>query len=137
MAWLLDFNVISEIRRGAKASPQVLAWYRETDESELYLSVLVVGEIRFGIEKMRLRDPASAQILDRWLRQVEVGFGDRILPVNREIADIWGRLSPLARPSTVDGLLATTAIHHDLVLVTRNIRDIARSGVDYFNPFAD
>lgn len=86
----------------------------------MFLSVLVVGEIRRGIENLRRKDPARAQVLDTWLGRVVASFDGRILPVTREIAETWGRLSAPDKLPVIDGLLAATAIAHNLILVTRN-----------------
>src|SRR5271154_3537729 len=93
MAWLFDTNIISEFRKGLRCSEPVLRWYKSVNEEELFLSVLVFGEIRYGIENIRSRDQTSAQSLERWLRQLEIDFDNRILPVTAEICDVWGRLS--------------------------------------------
>jgi len=98
--------------------------------------VLVVGEIRSGIERLRRRDPAQADELDRWLEGTNSTYTDRILPVTAEVADEWGRLNVPDPLPVVDGLLAATAKVHDLTLVTRNTTDIARTGVKVLNPFA-
>jgi predicted nucleic acid-binding protein len=100
------------------------------------LSVLVLGELERGVEQVRRRDPHSAAALARWLRQITRAYGDRILPVTLPIARRWGVLGTPDPIATVDGLLAATALHHDLVLVTRNVKDIARTGVQLLNPFA-
>jgi predicted nucleic acid-binding protein len=92
------------------------------------------GEIRRGVENLRRKDPVQAQVLDAWLGHV-VSFHGRILPVTQEIAETWGRLSVPDRLPVADGLLAATAIVHNLILVTRNTRDVARTGVTLLNPF--
>ena len=132
---LLDTNVVSEIRKGRRANGGVLAWLETVDDDGLFLSVLVTGEIRKGIEQVRPKDPARARALDGWLTGLEQGYGDRVLPITPAVADRWGRLSALRPLSTVDGLLAATAIVHGLTLVTRNVPDVAHTGVDVLNPF--
>lgn len=97
--------------------------------------MLVVGEIRQGIERIRRRDPRSARVLDRWLSTVVSAHRDRILPVDREIAEEWGRLAAPRPLCVVDGLLAATAKVRGLTLATRNIRDVAQTGVGCVNPF--
>ena len=134
--YLLDTNVVSELRKGARTNARVRAWFDGVDASELYLSVLVVGEIRRGIERVRRRDAASAAALDRWLTKVEGEFDDRILVVDRDVAEQWGRVDATGPLGAVDGMLAATAIVHDLVLVTRNVRDARRSGARFLDPFA-
>ncbi|HEX5415945.1 MAG TPA: type II toxin-antitoxin system VapC family toxin, partial [Chloroflexota bacterium] len=104
---------------------------------DLYLSVLVVGEIRQGIERLRRRDPAQAGVFDAWLSQLQREYADHILPVSAGVAEEWGRLNVPDRLPVVDGLLAATAKVHGLTLVTRNIADVARTGVPLLNPFDD
>ena len=135
--FLLDTNVVSELRKGARANPGVVAWIAEVDDSELFLSVLVAGELRQGVERLRLRDAPSAAHLDRWCSALIDGYADRLLPVDVRIADLWGRLNSPDPISAVDGLLAATAIVHGLTLVTRNVKDVARTGVMLHNPFTD
>ena len=114
----------------------MLAWHHGQQRAEAYISVLVLGEIRQGIERVRPRDPAQAAALDRWLAGLLPAYRDRILPVTPAIADEWGRLNALPQPlPAVDGLMAATAKVHNLVLVTRNVADVARAGVAVVNPF--
>lgn len=135
VAFLLDTNVVSELRK-AVPNPHVLAWHRRQRRAEAYLSVLAVGEIRQGIERVRTRDPAQADALQRWLAGLLPTYRDRILPVTVDIAEEWGRLNTGAQPiPVVDGLMAATAKVHRLTLVTRNVTDLARSGVSLLNPF--
>jgi predicted nucleic acid-binding protein len=136
-ACLLDTNIVSELHKGKKCSPQVQAWYDRCQGSDLFLSVLVLGEIRRGIELRRLKDKPTAHRLEKRLHELEVNYQERILPITAEICDLWGRLSLHARLPSIDGLLAATALHHELTLVTRNKKDVMRSGVDCFNPFVD
>ena len=137
MAYLIDTNVISELRKGPRCHPQVRAWRQRVAYEETFLSVITFGELRRGIEKLRLREPSGADVLRRWIRGLELSYGNRILSVSLEIANLWGGLSVAQPLPTADGLLAATALHHGLTLVTRNTADFQRSGVDYFNPFAD
>jgi len=117
------------------ANPQLLAWYNTVQNSELFTSVLVIGEIRRGIEFKRPTNPGFAAKLERWLRWIQQDFQDRILPVTQEIAEVWGTLSPTRPLAEPDGLIAATAMHHNLILVTRNVRDVQRSGVTILNPW--
>ena len=134
--FLLDTNVISELVK-AKPEPKVTAWIENIDESLLYLSVLTLGEIRKGITF--LRDGARRVSLEVWLdRDLALRFSDRIISIDLDVADRWGRIAGNARKKplpVIDGLLAATALHYDLTLVTRNIADIAGSGVAVFNPW--
>jgi predicted nucleic acid-binding protein len=133
--FLLDTNVASETRKLRRADPGVLSWLESVDAAELFLSVLVVGEIRKGVELARPRDPVRARALERWLAELERSFWDRVLPVTTTVADQWGRLCALRPTSTIDGLLAATALVHDLTLVTRNLGDVAHTGARLLNPF--
>ncbi len=133
--WLLDTNVVSELRKRERADTNVLAWYAGVDGGSLWLSVLVLGEIRRGIETLRRRDERSARTLDRWVARLERQHGGRILPVDLPIALEWGRLDAAFGLSPVDGLLAATARVHRLTLATRNTKHVARTGVECLNPF--
>lgn len=137
MSLLLDTNVISEIRKGPRCDANVAVWYEAVKDDELYLSVLVLGEIRKGIERIRSRDRVQAIALARWLAAVEQAFGTRILPIDRMIAEEWGRMSALRPLSVVDGLLAATAKIHGMTLVTRNDADVGGLGAKVLNPFKD
>lgn len=135
MSFLIDTNIISEVRKGARCDAKVAAWYASINDVDLYLSVLVLGEIRKGIELARPRDPAKADALEAWLVAVQAAFGERILPIDRAVSDQWGRMSALRPLSTVDGLLAATAKVHRMVLVTRNEADVVGLGAEVLNPF--
>lgn len=134
--FLLDTNVASERRKGPRINSGVAAWYESVEDSDLFLSVLVLGEIRKGVERARPNDPVKARALEHWLAGLEQKFGDRVLPVTSAVAEQWGRLCAIRPISTVDGLLAATALVHDLTLVTRNVSDVAYTGVKLLNPFA-
>lgn len=135
MGFLLDTNVVSEIRK-KQPHPDVSRWFNSVPESELFLSVLVIGEIRQGVDRLARRDPAQAEVLDRWLAQLVAGYEDRIVPITTDVAEAWGRLNAPDPLPVVDGLLAATALVRGWTLVTRNTDDIATTGVDLFNPFA-
>jgi len=135
VSYLLDTNVVSELRKGKRRDPRVAAWFASVDEASLFLSVLVLGELRQGVERVRRRDPASAARLERWLDTLALRHADRLLPVDERVADLWGRLSVPDPLPAVDGLLAATALVHDLTLVTRNVRDVQPTGVRTHNPF--
>ncbi len=135
MNFLIDTNIISEVRKSAACDRNVAAWYASIDDGDLYLSVLVTGEIRKGIELARRRDPAKAAALGEWLKEVEAAFGDRILPIDRAVADEWGRMSAQRSIPVIDGLLAATARAHRMTLVTRNEADVAGLGANLLNPF--
>ncbi len=135
MSFLVDTNIISEVRKGPRCDPNVAAWYASVDDSELYLSVLVLGEIRKGIELARPRDPAKARALEAWLAEVEIAFDDRTFSIDRRTCDEWGRMSAQRPIPVIDGLLAATAKVHRITLVTRNEADIAGLGASVLNPF--
>lgn len=135
MRYLLDTNVVSELRKGKRTNPQVRGWYDGVGAEEIWLSALVIGELRRGVELVRRRDVRQAAALERWLVRLVKEHGDRILPVDHAVAEEWGRLSALKSGSLVDGLLAATARVHSLVLVTRNERHVSWTGATYLNPF--
>jgi predicted nucleic acid-binding protein len=133
--YLIDTNVVSELRKGDRADPRVRDWISSVADEGLFLSVLVIGELRRGIERIARRDEASAEALDRWLVGIAGDYEDRILPVDLVVAEEWGRINVPDPLPVVDGLLAATAIVHDLTLVTRNTADIASSPAITLNPF--
>lgn len=135
MSYLIDTNVISELRKGARCDPNVRDWYEAVADADIYLSVLTTGEIRRGIEGIRRRDPESARVLEEWLERLIGDHAARLLPVTAEIAGEWGRLSVPDPVAVIDGLLAATARVHGLTLATRNVRDINSTGVACVNPF--
>jgi predicted nucleic acid-binding protein len=134
VSWLVDTNILSELRKGDRAHERIRAWFTDAREDELYTSVLVLGEVRRGIESIRRRDVPSALALEQWLVRLATSFNDRVLPVDAEVADRWGALNVPDPVPTVDGLLAATALVHDLTLVTRNVRDVAGTGVRLLDP---
>ena len=136
MSYLLDTNVISELRKGERANANVRAWFGGLDDKEIYLSVLTIGEIRRGVESVRRRDPDSAAALDSWLARLDDAYGDRILAVDRTVAEEWGRMNVPDPLPVVDGLLAATARVAGLTFVTRNVADVKSSGVELFDPFS-
>lgn len=135
MKFLLDTNVIAEIRKGARANANVRSWFAALDPEAILLSVVTIGEIRRGIENVRRRDPVATRALERWLRRVLTDHRDRILAVDLAVAEEWGRLNVPDPLPVIDGLLAATAKVHGLTLATRNVKDVARSGVNVVNPF--
>ena len=135
MAYLLDTNVVSELRKGRRCETAVREWFDALDEGDAYLSVLVVGEIERGIERIRKRDPKSATRLRRWLSNLVTTFEDRILPVTLPIARAWGKMGAPNPIPTVDGLLAATAQVHGLVLATRNVTQVESLDIEWLNPF--
>ncbi len=136
MAFLIDTNIISEVGKGARCDARVAAWYAGLAEPDLYLSVLVLGEIRRGAVRLRRSDAARAATLEGWLEAVRLAFAERVLPIDRTVADEWGRMTGHRVVSTIDGLLAATAKVHGLTFATRNVRDVADLGVQLVDPFA-
>lgn len=135
MTWLIDTNIISEIRKRDRCHPAVAAWWGGVAEHDLFLSVLTLGEIRRGITALRPRDPARATALEAWLGAVAEAFGPRVLGVDAAVAEAWGRIATVRTVPVVDALLAATATVHGLVLVTRNTGDVAGLGVRVLDPF--
>jgi len=134
--YLLDTNILSELRKGSRAHEGVTAWFGRVDDGALFTSVLVIGEIRRGIELARRAGPKKAKVLEKWLTTLVAHFSDRVLAIDERVADRWGRLCMDQKLPDVDGLLAATALVHDLTLCTRNTADFARSGARLLNPFS-
>lgn len=135
MSYLIDTNIISELTR-PKPDRRVVHWFDNVTDSALYLSVLSLGEIRNGIE--RLQKSQRKERLMLWLEQeLPAWFEHRLLPIDAGVADRWGRLLAESGRSVpaIDSLLAATAIHHDLRLVTRNVSDFPFSGLTVVNPW--
>jgi predicted nucleic acid-binding protein len=134
--YLLDTNVVSELRR-RKPDPTVRAWLGSQADDHLFLSVIVIGEIRQGVERLRRRDWSQAEALDSWLQATVDAFGYRILPVTVEIAQEWGRgrLNSGDPLPAADALIAATAKVHGLIVATRNTTDYAPTGISVLNPF--
>ncbi len=136
MKFLLDTNVISEIRKRDRAHPNVARWVARTPVKEMGTSVMVLAEIRRGIELKRRSDSRQADALDRWFAQMRTRLGERVLPIDELIAETWAMISVPDPLPLIDGLLAATAKVHGLTLVTRNAGDVARTGVSFVDPFA-
>jgi predicted nucleic acid-binding protein len=177
VGFLIDTNVLAELRKGERGDPGVQAWYASISSTDIHISVIVLGEIRRGAELLRRRDPIAAARLEGWLTMLRTSVGNRLLPITvkvayathepplpprgggvggegnghdfhdwgvpgkvmtvcQEVADRWGHLGIPDPFPIADGLLAATALVHDLVLVTRNTRDVERSGVKMLNPFS-
>jgi toxin FitB len=134
MSYLLATNVITELR---KRSPDrhVLDWFDTASSAELFISVLTVGEIRLGIERLRRKDNAQAVRLEQWLSGLRDIYADRLVSVDEQTAQEWGRMNVPDPLPVIDGLLAASAKVRGWSLVTRNTDDLARSGVTLINPF--
>ena len=133
--FLLDTNVVSELRKKERCAPKVNAWARAVGSGEDFLSVIVVGELRRGAAMKRRSDPATADALEKWIARLSLLYADRILPVTLEIAEAWGALGAIRPIPPEDGLLAATAQVHGLTLVTRNVKNVAGLGVPLLNPW--
>ena len=137
MGFLIDTNILSELQKGERADMGVKSWYAQTNSNDLFLSVLVVGEVRQGIERLKRRDAVQAERLEKRLADILTMMQGRILEISVRIAQRWGHLNACDPLPVIDGLLAATALEHGLTLVTRNVRDVQRSGVVLLNPFSD
>jgi predicted nucleic acid-binding protein len=138
--YLVDTDVISEARKGVKASAGVRAFFASAarESTRLYLSVITLGELRQGVERIRFRgDRTQARTLERWLQRVTTTYGDAILPFEEDIADIWGRLRVPHPENPLDKQIAATALIYDLIVVTRNTSHSQPTGVRLLNPFVD
>jgi toxin FitB len=133
LSFLLDTNVVSEIRRGR--DQYVRAWVEGVEDVDLHLSVLTLGEIRKGIELLRGRDPAQAEVFASWLDELGTRFSDRIVPIDARIAEEWGRLNATAPRNTVDSLIAASARVRGFTVVTRNTRDFEDCSVEVLDPW--
>ena len=135
MTFLIDTNIISELRKEQRADRAVLKWIASTVPEEHHTSVLVIGEMRRGVERMRRRDAAQANVLERWLHGMIDKYRGRILPVDARIADAWGRMGIPDPIPDIDGILAATALVHNLTVVTRDAHLLALKSIRSLNPF--
>lgn len=130
----MDTNVLSEARR-PRGDARVKEWMASVPAEELYVSALVIGEIRRGIELLRRRDAAQAGVYGAWLATLRRDYRDRIVPVTAEVAEEWGRMNAGDPLPVIDGLMAATAKTMGMIFVTRDTSDVARTGVGLLNPF--
>jgi toxin FitB len=135
VSFLLDTNIVSELTK-KRPSANVAAWFQQVPSTDLFLSVITLGEIRKGIELKRATNPPAAVQFETWLQTLTLRYRSRILTFDADTSDRWGRIMA-AHPDVPveDGQLSATALQHGLTLVTRNVRHIAPTGVDYLNPF--
>jgi len=136
--FLVDTNVISEARKGRRADPGVQAFWAAAarNDSPLFLAAVTVGELRRGVELIRHRgDQPQALLLEQWLDAVLQAYGDRVLDLDADAAQIWGRLRVPNPHHAIDKQIAALALLHDLTLVTRNTEDFGGAGVRLLNPF--
>ena len=134
--FLFDTNLISELRKGRRCDPALLWWFKTISEDSCFLSVVTIGEIRFGIEHLRKRDARNSLNIELWLEETSGAYGERILPISAAIAEKWGKLRILCDGPVADGLIAATASHHNLTVATRNEKDFENFGIKVFNPFS-
>jgi len=130
--YLVDTNIVSEARRG---TAEAVSWLRSVNPLSVYLSALTLGEVMRGIALKQKADPRAAAHLAEWLRKLRHDHLDRILPVTDEISVEWGRMAAIRPRGDVDGLIAATAIVHDLILVTRNVKDFEDTDATVINPW--
>ena len=126
--YLLDTNILSEFRKQSRCDNNVQRWFKDVDDDTIFLSILVTGEIRKGIELKRRKDPIQSLALEQWLKTIEDNYAERVLPLNAEICDIWGKFNAIRPLPVIDSLLAATAVQHRMTLVTRNVKDLKNLG---------
>ncbi len=135
MAFLLDTNVLSELRKGSKAEAKVLNWSRTHASQRHYISTVSIGEIRKGIELLRKKSPDQCPAFERWLARIKSDFTDDVLDITEEVAERWGVLMANRPRPAVDACLAATALVHGLKIVTRNTVDFEGTGAELVNPW--
>ena len=135
MNYLVDTKVISEIRKNRRANASVVKWWHSVETTRIYLSVFTIGELHRGILKLKSKDPVQARFLSNWLKGLCALFGNRLLVLDLQSALIWAEIQKNRTLPHVDSLLAATAIRNDMILVTRNTKDVHDTGVHYLNPF--
>ena len=133
--YLLDTNVVCEFMKGKKANPATMEWLRKHRDCRLYVSVISFGQIRRGVEALRLKNETGAAKLEVWLERLLLKFGPRILDFTVQEADAWGRIAPTEKLPEADMMIAATALVHGLTMVTRNAVDFVRSGAVVINPW--
>ena len=134
--YLLDTNVLSELRKGWRIDPAVKAFLAKLNENDIYLAVQTLGEVQSGIQQLRARnDLQQAQMLENWLYAIKEHYNDRILNFDTDCAQMWGSLMAGNSQNSIDKQIAAVALIHDLTIITRNSRDFASIGVKWVNPF--
>jgi predicted nucleic acid-binding protein len=137
VTFLVDTNVVSELRRGRNAAAAVTAWFAAIPAEHIFTSVIVLGEVRRGIELLAQRDKPQAEMLERWYASMRQQLGRRVLPIDEPIMMMWSRISvPDALPA-YDGLIAATALVNNMTVATRNTADFRRVGVSAVDPWSD
>ena len=138
--YLVDTNVISEVRKKSKTNKGVRAFFKQAieDEAQIFISVVTVGELRRGVELIRYRsDVRHANLLEKWLEALLTEYRDHILDINQDIAQLWGRLRVPNPENALDKQIAATALIYELTVVTRNHKDFVKTGVRVLNPFTE
>jgi predicted nucleic acid-binding protein len=135
MPFLLDTNILSELRKGARCDPNVSNWAAKESGQAHYISVLSLGEIRKGIELLRKKSLADCMPFEIWLQKLQSDYANCTIAITAEIAERWGELSALRPLPVIDSLLAATALEHGLTLATRNTKDFDGLGISIVNPF--
>jgi predicted nucleic acid-binding protein len=136
--YLVDTNVISEVRKKSKANKGVRSFFKQAieDEARVFMSVVSVGELRRGVELIRYRgDTRQANQLEKWLVDLLIEYQDHILDINQDIAQLWGRLRVPHPENALDKQIAATALIYELTVVSRNHKDFVKTGVCVLNPF--
>jgi predicted nucleic acid-binding protein len=134
---LVDTNVVSELKRGRNAAPAVTAWFAAVPAEQIFTSVVVLGEVRRGIELLARRDKAQAEMLERWYASMRQQLGTRVLPVDEPVMMMWSRISVPDPLPAYDGLIAATALVNSMTVATRNTADFRRVGVTVVDPWSD
>ena len=138
--YLIDTNIISEIRKKSKANKGVRTFFKQVieDETPIFISVVTVGELRRGVELIRCRgDARQAAQLEMWLVALLAEYQDHILDINQDIAQLWGRLRAPHPENALDKQISATALIYELTVVTRNHKDFVKTGAPVLNPFTD
>jgi predicted nucleic acid-binding protein len=133
---LVDTSVVSELKRGRHAHPRVVAWFSNVPSERVFTSVIVLGEVRRGIELVARRDKRQAELLQRWYASIREHLANRVLAVDEPIMTIWSKISVPHMLPAYDGLIVATALAHSMTVVTRTALDYQRAGVDVLDPWS-
>ncbi len=135
MPFLLDTNILSELRKGARCNPNVSKWAAKECGQAHYISVLSLGEIRKGIELLRKKSPADCMPFEIWIQKLQSDYANCTIAITAEISERWGELSSRRTLPVIDSLIAATALEFGLTLATRNTKDFDGLGITIVNPF--
>jgi predicted nucleic acid-binding protein len=133
---LVDTNVVSELKRGRHADPRVVAWFSNIPSERVFTSVIVLAEVRRGIELVARRDKQQAKLLERWYASIREHLANRVLAVDEPVMMIWSKISARHLLPAYAGLIAATALAHGMTVVTHNPLDYQRAGVDIIDPWS-